>query len=144
MRDFWIGQPLFSAVENCFFNQAPAFRSIANKRMAILLKRVNFTEEGHGIRPRSLKVTAISSLMDEIVKGKGNLAQLSAQGNYRAVTASDMGEIYSRNIDQQQLHVSKFAQKSVHENQNTEPALAVEKVPDFAESKIRKNKRERS
>ena len=42
MRDFWIGQPLFSAAQNCFFNQAPAFWSIANKTMAFLLKRVNF------------------------------------------------------------------------------------------------------
>ena len=91
MRDFWIGQPLFSAAQNCFSNQAPAFWSIANKMMAFLLKRVNFNEEDHGIRPHSLKVTSISALMNEIVKGKGNLAQLSAQGNYRAVTASDMG-----------------------------------------------------
>ena len=70
MRDFWIGQPLFSSVEGCFFNQAPAFWSIANKKMATLLKRVNFTEAGYGIRPHSLKVTSISALMNEIVKGK--------------------------------------------------------------------------
>ena len=109
-RDFWIGQPMYSEIQNGFFNQAPAFWSIANKQMIILLERANFQVVGHGIRPHSLKVTTISSLMTEIVKGKGNLAQLSVQGNYRAITAADMGKIYSRNIAQQQLHVSKFSQ----------------------------------
>merc|ERR1712112_553297 len=58
-----------------------------------------------------------------------------AQGNYRAIAAADMGKIYSRNIAQQQLYVSKFSQKAVKENQNVEPALAVAKVPDFEEIK---------
>merc|ERR1712112_708539 len=126
---------MVSEVQNGFFNNAPAFWSIANKLMTILLDRVNFQEEGHGIRPHSLKVTTISALTTEIVKGKGNLAQLSAQWNYRAITAADMGKIYSRNIAQQQLYVSKFSQKAVKENQNAEPALAVANVPDFEEVK---------
>ena len=70
--------------------------------VTLLLERANFLEE-HGIRPHSLKVTTISSLMGEIVKGKGNLAQLLAQGNYRAAAAQEMGKIYSRNIAKQQL-----------------------------------------
>ena len=78
--------------------------------MTILLERENYLEE-HSIRPRSLKVTTISALSTEIVKGNANLAQLSAQGNYRSATAQDMGKIYSRNIAQQQPFVSKFAQK---------------------------------
>ena len=80
-------------------------------------------------------MTTISALTTEIAKGGGNLAQLSAQGNYRAITAADMGKIYSRNIAQQQLYVSKFSQKAVKENQNAEPALAVANVPDFEEVK---------
>ena len=84
--------------------------------MAIPLERANFLEKPHGIRPHSLKVTTISALTTEIVKGDGNLAQLSAQENYRAIAAADMGEIYSRNVAQQQLYVSKFPQKSVKEN----------------------------
>ena len=59
--------------------------------MTILLERANYLEE-HSIRPRSLKVTTISSLATEIVKGNADLSQLSAQGNYRAATAQDMGK----------------------------------------------------
>ena len=58
--------------------------------MTVLLERANYLEE-HSIRPHSLKVTTISALMGEIVKGKGDLAQLSARGNYRADTAKEMG-----------------------------------------------------
>ena len=134
-RDFWIGQPMFSEIQNGFFNNAPAFWSIANKLMIIPPERANFQEVGHGIMPLSLKVAAISALTTEIVKGKGNLAQLSAQWNYRAITAADMGKIYPRNIAQQQLYVSKFSQKAVRENQNAEPALAVANVPGFEEVK---------
>ena len=143
-RDFWIGQPMFSEIQNGFFNNAPAFWSIANKLMIILLARVNFQEAGHGIRPHSLKVTTISALTTEIVKGNGNLAQLMAQGNYRAITAADMGKIHSRNIAQQQLYVSKFSQKAVKENQNVEPALAVANVPDFEEIKNPEDSKVRS
>ena len=83
-------------------------------------------------------MTTISALTTEIVKGNGNLAQLSARGNYRAITAADMGKIYSRNVARQQLYVSKFPQKSVKENQYAEPLLAVANIPDFEETKIQK------
>ena len=98
--------------------------------MTFLLERADFFEE-HGIRPHSLKVTTISALMGEIAKGKGNLAQLSVQGNYRAATAQEMGKIYSRNIANQQLFVSKYAQKTVKENQNAE--ILPPDLPDFKE-----------
>ena len=48
------------------------------------------------------------------------------------------GEIYSRNVAQQQLYVSKPPQKSVKENQYAEPLLAVANIPGFEEAKIRK------
>ena len=66
--------------------------------------------EGHGIRPRSLKVTTISALMTVVAKCQENLAKLAIRGNYRAVAAQDMDKVYSRNIEQQQLSVSDFAQ----------------------------------
>ena len=69
--------------------------------------------------------------MGEIVKGKANLSQLAAQGNYREGTARDMGKVYSRNLAQQQLFVSKFAQKSFSENRNAEGREI--DIPDFAE-----------
>ena len=59
--------------------------------MDVLLDLAEFREE-HGIRPHSLKVTTIAAVMGEIVKGKSNLAQLAARGNYRAATAQDMGK----------------------------------------------------
>ena len=59
---------------------------------------------------------------------------MSAQGNYRAATAADMGKIYSRNVAQQLLYVSKFPQKSVKENQYAEPLLAVANIPDFEDN----------
>ena len=76
--------------------------------------------EERGIRPHSLEVTTISALMGEIVKGKGNLSQLSVRGNYRAVAAQEMGKIYSRNLPQHRLFVSKYAQKTANGNQNAE------------------------
>ena len=77
--------------------------------MTIILVKTNYLEE-HSIRPHSLKVTAISAIMEEIVKGDANLAQLSARVNYRAAKARDMGGVYSRNIAHRQLFVSKLAQ----------------------------------
>ena len=65
-----------------------------------------------GIRPHSLKVTTIDVLMVGIAKGKANLSQLAFQGNYREVDAQDMGNVYSRNLAQQQISVAKFAQKN--------------------------------
>ena len=89
--------------------------------MTVLLDLAGVREE-NGIMPHSLKVTTISAIIGEIVKGKENLAQLAAQGNYRAVTSRDMGNVYSRNSAQQQQHifVSKFAQKSFSENTNAD------------------------
>ena len=92
-RDFWICQPVFFETQNGFFDKAPAFLSNANKMMTTPIERANFLENMRGIRPRSLQVAAISSIMTEIAKGKGNLAQLSARGNYRAIAAADMGKI---------------------------------------------------
>ena len=74
--------------KNGFFNQVPAFLSIADKMMTCLLERANFLEEEHGIRPRILKVTTISALMAEIVKGcksgtiVGSGQQPSGHGRY--------------------------------------------------------------
>ena len=98
--------------------------------MILLLERAAF-REANGIRPHSLKVTTISALMGGIAKGKANLAQLASQGNYREVTAQDMGKVYSRNLAQKQLFGSKFAQKSFSENQNAEGRKI--DIPDFAE-----------
>ena len=104
-RDFWIGQPVQFDTQGGFFGQAPAFWPIANKMMTVPLERANSIQKPHGIRPHSLKVTTISALTKEIVKGNGNLAQLCVQGNYRAITAADMGKIYSRDIAQQQQQI---------------------------------------
>ena len=62
--------------------------------MILLLERADFMESD-GVRPHSLKVTTISALMGGIAKGKENIAQLAAQGNYRAFSAQDMGKVYS-------------------------------------------------
>ena len=59
--------------------------------MAILLNRADFPE-AIGIRPHSLKVTTSPSLTGEIAKEEETLSQLEVQGNYREVTAQDMGE----------------------------------------------------
>ena len=78
--------------------------------MSVLLSLADLHGD-HGIRPRSLKVTTIAVLMGEIVKGKANLPQLAARGNYRAVDAQDMGKVYSRNLAQRQISVAEFPQK---------------------------------
>ena len=49
--------------------------------------------------------------MGDIAKGKANLPQSAAQGNYRAVTAQEMGRVYSRNLAQRQIAFSNSAQK---------------------------------
>ena len=82
--------------------------------MSVLLSLADFHED-HGIRPHSLKVTTIDVLMAGISKGKENLAQLVVQGNYSAVAAQEMGKVYSRNLAQRQIFVSKFAQKILME-----------------------------
>ena len=63
-RDFWIGQPLVTGSELVFPNQAPALGHCANKVMTCLLFQAGHLD-GHGIRPHSLKVTTISTLMTE-------------------------------------------------------------------------------
>ena len=87
--------------------------------MTVLLDLAD-SHEDRGIRPHSLKVTTIAALMGEIVKGKANLAQLAAQGNYRAVTAQDMGKVYSRNSPHRGISFSKLAKKPHGENQTAE------------------------
>ena len=62
---------------------------------------------------------------------KANLAQLAAQGNYRAATAQDMEKVYSRNLAQQQIPVSKLAQKSFSENTNADGLP--NDIPEFSE-----------
>ena len=75
---------------------------------------------GHGARPHSLKVTTISTLMTEVAKGQSNLPQLAVQGKYRAATAQDIANVYSRNLHNRQLFVSKFAQKYSRGNKSAE------------------------
>ena len=48
-----------------------------------------------------------------------------------AATSQDMGKVYSRNLAQRQIFVSKFAQKSFSENQNTEGIS--NDLPEFSE-----------
>ena len=76
--------------------------------------------KGRGIRPNSLKVTTISTLMTDGAKGKSNLSQLSIQGNYRAVAPRDVDKVYSRNMATQQLFGPKFAQNDPQENKSAE------------------------
>ena len=64
---------------------------------------------------------------------------MSDQGNYRAITAADMGEMYSRNVAQQQLYVSKFPPENrLKEIKNAEHLLAVDNIPGFEETEIKK------
>ena len=76
--------------------------------------------ESHGVRPHSLKVTTISTLMTEVIKGRANLSQLAIQGNYMDVAAQDMANVYSRNLAQRQIFVSRLAQKAFRRNRNVE------------------------
>ena len=69
--------------------------------------------------------------MGEIVKSKGNLAQLSVRGNYRAAAGQEMSKIYTRNITQRQLFFSKYARELWGGNENAEfPPVG---LPDFKE-----------
>ena len=65
----------------------------------------------NGVRPHSLKVTTSSTLMTEVAKGQANLSQLAIQGNYRSATSQDMAKVYSRDMGQTQIAVSKFEKK---------------------------------
>ena len=107
--DFWICQHLESEGGN--FTAAPAFRSCADKMAAYLLDLVG-RPKCPGIRPHSLKVATIHPLKVEVVKGHANLSQLATRGNYRACAAQNTAEIYSRNVAQQQISVSDFAQNA--------------------------------
>ena len=93
--------------------------------------------EGHAIRPHSLKVTTISTLMTEIAKGNANLSQLAIQGNYRGVTAHDMANVYSRNSAHRQIFVSRLPQKAFKENRNAE-SLTTDPPEISEENKIGK------
>ena len=110
-RDFGIGRPLLLESELGFPNHVPAFWSCADKMMTSLLFQA-WNPDGHGIRPRSLKVATISTLMTEVAKGRENLSRLAIQGQYRAATAQDMAVVYSRNLAQRQIFFSKFAQQA--------------------------------
>ena len=66
--------------------------------------------EGHAIRPHSLNVTTIPTLMTEVVKGNANLPQLAIRGNYRACAAHDMAKAYSRNLAHRGIFVARLAQ----------------------------------
>ena len=71
--------------------------------------------------------------MGEIAKGNANSDQLAARGNYRAATAQDMGEVYSRILaQQQQIFLSRFAQKTFNENPNAE--CSPNDLPGFSEN----------
>ena len=86
--------------------------------MCLLFQEVH--TGGHGIRPHSLKVTTISTFLTEIAKGIANLPQLAIQGNYRAVAAQDMAKVYSRNLANRQIFVSRVAQRDFKENRNVD------------------------
>ena len=129
-RDFWIGRHLGWESELGFPIQAHAFWSCANKMMSILLFLAEHPED-HGIRPHWLKVPTIAVLMVGIVKGEANPPQLEARGNYRAATAQDMGKVYSRNLAQQQIFVSKLDQGIPKGNKNGD-SLPID-LPEFSE-----------
>ena len=97
-----------------------------------LLKKVD-RPGWHSIRPRKLKVTAISALMKEVIKENANFSQLLSQGNYMGVDAQDRG-IYSRNGTQQQVTDSTVSQSAFGENKDTE-SLAKDQ-PAFLESAV--------
>ena len=96
--------------------------------MNILLFLADYNED-RGIRPRILKVTTVSDLMDEIAKGKESLSQLATQGNYRAATAQDMGKVYSRNFAQERFFSRNWPRKRSKKNQSAE--FLVTDKPEF-------------
>ena len=76
--------------------------------------------KGHGIMPNSLKATTISALMTDIVKGQSNLYQLATRWNYRAGESQGVAKIYSRNVANQQVPASNFAQSDFQSDMNQE------------------------
>ena len=86
--------------------------------MCLLFQEVH--TGGHGIRPHSLKVTTISTFLTEIAKGIANLPQLAIQGNYRAVAAQDMAKVYSRNLANRQIFVTRLARGALKENRTSD------------------------
>ena len=72
--------------------------------------------------------------MTEVAKGKANLSQKSSRGNYRAATAHDMDEVYSRNIAQQRHSVSDFAQGDFERGDTLESIK--EDSPIFLENRL--------
>ena len=61
-----------------FPNQAPSFRSCASKMVNCLLFQA-WRPDGHGVRPRRLKVATISALMTEVIKWDAIFSQLAIQ-----------------------------------------------------------------
>ena len=85
-----MGQPCVS--ESNYPTNVHAFWSCANAMILALLRLVK-RSEGHGIRPNSLKVTAISALMTEVIQGNGYSAQIAMEESHFAATAHDMAKI---------------------------------------------------
>ena len=77
-------------------------------------------QDGHGLRPRSLKFATISTLTGEVTRGRENLSRLAIRCNYRAFAAQDADKVYSRNSAQRQIFVPKFAQKEFRGNKAAE------------------------
>ena len=74
--------------------------------------------------------------MKEFAKGTSDLSQLSIHGNYRAVAAQDVEDVYSRNVARKHIFVSKFAQKAIQDNKSADSivespsAFSGDKPPD--------------
>ena len=58
--------------------------------------------------------------MADVAKFQSNSPQLAIRGNYRTAAARDMAKVYSRNLAQQQLRVSDFAQIDFENNTSLE------------------------
>ena len=132
-RDFWIGKPLTIESELGLRKQAHAFWSCATKVVTCLLFQAD-RPDGHGARPHSLKVTTISTLMTEVIKGNANLSQLPIQGNYRDVTARDMAKVYSRNLAHRQISASRLPLGDFRGNRNV--ASIAKGPPGISEERL--------
>ena len=105
---------------------------IALVKMAIYLLTKTDLPDGHCIRPRSLKVTTIASVMTEVVIGHANLSRLAIRCNYRDVAPHDVAKIFSRNAAQQRLTASYCAQSDFRRNKGA--ASLAQGPPIFLES----------
>ena len=73
----------------------PAFRH-CDRGMLTSTLRMAIHPDGHGIRPRSLQVAAISALSTEVAKGNAHLSQIAIQEYNRAATAHGMGDLFAQ------------------------------------------------